>query len=58
MAISVIIIFFTLQYPKEGGIGAKTLMKWWGNTVGTRTTDYISASLWPIPEGGFGPEKW
>ena len=59
VAISVIIIFFTLQYPKGGTIGANTIMTWWGNVVGANTADGMSAALLPIPESGtFGPTTW
>ncbi|KAJ4477681.1 small oligopeptide transporter, partial [Lentinula edodes] len=33
LAISVIIIYFALQYPKNGTIGKNTILSWWGNTV-------------------------
>ncbi|KAG6914552.1 hypothetical protein DXG01_016661 [Tephrocybe rancida] len=33
VAVSILIIFFTLQFPKNGTIGATTLNTWWGNTV-------------------------
>jgi hypothetical protein len=31
-----IVIFFTLQYPKDGTIGLHTIQSWWGNTVSFR----------------------
>ena len=56
VAISVILIFFALQYPKNGTIGETTLATWWGNTVGINTADANSSPLWPIPAVGyFGP---
>ncbi|KAF8553156.1 small oligopeptide transporter [Imleria badia] len=33
LAMSVITIFFTLQYPQGGRIGLNTIQKWWGNQV-------------------------
>lgn len=32
VAISAILIFFCLQYPRNGDIGATNLQVWWGNT--------------------------
>ncbi|EEB91046.1 hypothetical protein MPER_10666, partial [Moniliophthora perniciosa FA553] len=32
-AIGIIVIFFCLQFPKNGTIGATNIPKWWGNTV-------------------------
>ncbi|KAI5997535.1 hypothetical protein EDD15DRAFT_2246357, partial [Pisolithus albus] len=32
LAVSVLVIFFTLQYPMNGTIGIG-LQQWWGNTV-------------------------
>ena len=29
-----LVIFFTLQYLKNGAIGLDSIQKWWGNTVG------------------------
>ena len=59
VAISVIVIFFALQYPKGGTIGQDTIMTWWGNTVGSKTADAASAALLPIPASGtFGPSSW
>ncbi|KAI0667564.1 small oligopeptide transporter [Trametes maxima] len=59
VAICAILIFFCLQYPRDGTIGESTIMTWWGNTVMTKTADYNSASLWPLPEKGyFGPDTW
>lgn len=56
VAISVIVIFFALQYPKDGTIGAKNLAVWWGNTVSTKTADYNGTPFLPIPadRGFFG----
>ena len=31
VAIAAVLIFFCLQYPKNGTIGADNLMTWWGN---------------------------
>ncbi|KAG2002633.1 peptide transporter MTD1 [Coprinopsis cinerea AmutBmut pab1-1] len=32
VALAAVIIFFTLQYPKNGDIGVNTIQAWWGNT--------------------------
>jgi len=39
-AVSVLVIFFCLQYPRNGTIGAYTINEWWGNTVFARGADY------------------
>ncbi|KAI0740140.1 OPT oligopeptide transporter [Earliella scabrosa] len=63
VAIGIIIIYFCLQYPKNGTIGAHTIQAWWGNTVATNTADYghrgsgTAFSAVP-PEGTFGPSTW
>ncbi|KDR75502.1 hypothetical protein GALMADRAFT_140147 [Galerina marginata CBS 339.88] len=46
--ISVMIIFFTLQFPRGGSIA----VNWWGNSVHTETADWNRARLLPIPSGG------
>ncbi|KAL7278032.1 small oligopeptide transporter [Trametes coccinea BRFM310] len=57
VAISAILIFFCLQYPQNGTIGANTLATWWGNTISTKTADYNAAPLLPLPaKGYFGPD--
>ncbi|KAH9946707.1 OPT oligopeptide transporter [Amylocystis lapponica] len=57
LAISVVIIFFCLQYPRAGTIGENTLSKWWGNTVYQHTAD---AKMTPLRKtnGTFGPGTW
>ncbi|KAF8891861.1 oligopeptide transporter [Infundibulicybe gibba] len=46
--ISLIFIFFTLQFPKRGTI----TVNWWGNTVHENTADFVRLPLLPIPPGG------
>ena len=59
VAISIVVIFFTLQYPKGGTIGANTIATWWGNTVGVNTADGASAALQAVPPScTFGPTSW
>jgi hypothetical protein len=58
-AVSVLIVFFTLQYPKNGAIGLDSIQKWWGNTVYTKTADYRGVPFKSLPEGvKFGPSSW
>ncbi|KAI5123303.1 hypothetical protein M0805_009324 [Coniferiporia weirii] len=59
VAIALILIFFCLQYPKNGTIGATTIQTWWGNTVFTKTGDWNSVTLKTVPAGQtFGPTTW
>jgi hypothetical protein len=51
VAVSAVLIFFILQYPRDGKIGANTIQTWWGNTgasrarrpAGSRRSDAMSA---------------
>ncbi|KZT03114.1 OPT oligopeptide transporter [Laetiporus sulphureus 93-53] len=58
VAISVILIYFCLQYPANGSIGEKTIQSWWGNTVYKNTSDYKSTPLLSVGNGTFGPKNW
>ncbi|KAG8844062.1 hypothetical protein FRB96_003295 [Tulasnella sp. 330] len=59
VAISIVVVFFCLQYPKNGTIGLTTIETWWGNTVYANTADAAYTPLRPIPEQGFfGPTSW
>ena len=33
VAVGLIVVFFTVQYPRNGTIGLNTIQTWWGNTV-------------------------
>ncbi|KAJ7658962.1 OPT oligopeptide transporter protein-domain-containing protein [Mycena rosella] len=44
-AVGVILVFFCLQYPLNGSIGEKSVQRWWGNTVFTRTLDWKNTPL-------------
>jgi hypothetical protein len=46
--VSLIFIFFTLQFPKGGGIE----LNWWGNFVHQKTADWKRVGWLPIPSGG------
>ncbi|THH00783.1 hypothetical protein EW026_g1809 [Hermanssonia centrifuga] len=59
VAVSVVIIFFTLFFPKNGTIGETTILSWWGNTVSFNTADANKTPLLPLPNGlPFGPKTW
>jgi hypothetical protein len=58
-AIGALVIFFALQYPKNGAIGLNTIQTWWGNTVYTKTADYAGVPYMKVPDGRtFGPSSW
>ena len=57
--IGVLIIFFALQYPNNGKIGLNSVQTWWGNTVYTKTDDFVGVPYKSLPEGGtFNPSSW
>jgi len=57
--VSVVIIFFALQYPKNGTIGLKSIQSWWGNVVYTKTADFAGLPYKTLPDGEtFGPSSW
>ncbi|KAN0078386.1 OPT oligopeptide transporter domain containing protein [Tylopilus felleus] len=45
LACSIILIFFCLQFPANGTIGANNVAKWWGNTVFLKTADGLATPL-------------
>lgn len=53
VAVSAVIIFFCLQYPKNGEIGVNTLATWWGNTVPFNNADANGTSLLNAAPGKF-----
>ncbi|EIW86062.1 oligopeptide transporter [Coniophora puteana RWD-64-598 SS2] len=60
LAVSVLVIFFCLQYPRNGTIGANSIGQWWGNTVFAMGADYGPAGggtpVRPLEPGQtFGP---
>ncbi|OCH85661.1 small oligopeptide transporter [Obba rivulosa] len=57
-AVSTILIYFILQYPRNGQIGSSTIEQWWGNTVFKNTADWNETPLRPIGNGSFGPASW
>ncbi|VDB85097.1 unnamed protein product [Peniophora sp. CBMAI 1063] len=58
-AIGTIIIFFCLQYPRSGTIGANTIQTWWGNAGWYNTVDGSGTPYYELAEGQtFGPTSW
>ena len=58
-AISMVFIFFVLQFPENGNIGLNTIQTWWGNTVYTKTADFRGVPFKTLAEGQtFGPKSW
>ncbi|KDQ58270.1 hypothetical protein JAAARDRAFT_57989 [Jaapia argillacea MUCL 33604] len=45
VAISIVVIFFCLQYPKNGTIGENSILTWWGNMVYVNTADALGTPL-------------
>ncbi|EMD35965.1 hypothetical protein CERSUDRAFT_115910 [Gelatoporia subvermispora B] len=59
LAIGILLVFFCLQYPRNGTIGANNVLKWWGNTAPFDNADGRSQALWaPPPNSTFGPSHW
>lgn len=59
LAVSLVLVFFILQYPANGKIGLSNIQKWWGNTVFLNTADGKALPLLQPPAGGtFGPTQW
>ncbi|KAL4071946.1 OPT oligopeptide transporter [Scleroderma citrinum] len=57
LACSIVLVFFCLQYPKNGAIGENNVQTWWGNTVFLNTADGRGTPLLAV-NGTFGPTKW
>ncbi|KAG9310425.1 OPT oligopeptide transporter protein-domain-containing protein [Chiua virens] len=51
LALSVITIFFALQYPLDGTIGANTVQNWWGNRVFQTNYDGRGIPVRQLAEG-------
>ncbi|KAJ7058464.1 small oligopeptide transporter [Mycena amicta] len=59
VAVSAVVIFFCLQYPRNGTIGQNSLLTWWGNTVWQKTADGKKTPLISLAQGEkFGPTSW
>ncbi|KAN0121427.1 OPT oligopeptide transporter [Russula decolorans] len=52
-AVGTLLVFFALQYPNRGTIGANTIEKWWGNTVYTQTADQNALPLRQVVAGEY-----
>jgi OPT family small oligopeptide transporter len=58
LAVSAVLIFFILQYPKNGTIGIG-VQNWWGNTVPFTTADALGTPMLTPADGQFfGPRTW
>lgn len=53
LACSIVLVFFCLQFPQNGAIGANNILTWWGNTVFLNTADGKSTPL-RTTDGTFG----
>ena len=59
VAVSIVLIFFCLQYPANGSIGVNTILTWWGNTVFANTADANGVTLKTVGVNEtFGPSHW
>lgn len=59
LAVATVVIFFCLQYPKNGAIGANNVATWGGNTIYQNTDDWNGVARFDIPASGtFGPATW
>jgi hypothetical protein len=59
VAVSAVLIFFCLQYPRDGAIGLDTIQAWWGNTVYANTADGNQTPMWTLGVNEtFGPATW
>ncbi|CAA7266324.1 unnamed protein product [Cyclocybe aegerita] len=59
LAISILVIFFALQFPKNGTIGETSILNWWGNTVPFVGADFAGTPVRPLEPGNkFGPTTW
>lgn len=51
LAVAIILIFFLLQYPKNGTIGSDSVQTWWGNRVYLDTADGQKLPYKTLPAG-------
>ena len=51
VAVSIVLIFFCLQYPRNGTIGENNIATWWGNTVYANTLDAEATTFYKLAEG-------
>ncbi|KAG6897986.1 hypothetical protein C0992_007940 [Termitomyces sp. T32_za158] len=53
VAVSAVLIFFCLQFPRNGTIGLNNIQTWWGNSVYANTADALGTPMKAIPDGDF-----
>ncbi|KAF5313063.1 hypothetical protein D9619_003678 [Psilocybe cf. subviscida] len=59
LAVSILVIFFTLQFPKNGNIGLNSIQSWWGNTFPFTGADGLGTPVITLAPGEtFGPSHW
>ncbi|KAG5730198.1 hypothetical protein E4T56_gene11694 [Termitomyces sp. T112] len=59
VAVSAVLIFFCLQFPRDGTIGLNNIQTWWGNSVYINTADAMGTPMKALPDGEFfGPKTW
>jgi len=60
VAIATIVIFFCLQFPQNGAIGANSIQKWWGNTYFSSISDWVpeTQTIKKIEGDFIGPRTW
>ena len=49
VAVSTIVIFFTLEFPDRGLVGKNTIQAWWGNNVQFNNADGNKLPLLTVP---------
>ncbi|TRM62818.1 OPT oligopeptide transporter protein-domain-containing protein [Schizophyllum amplum] len=50
-SISVVVIFFALQFPMDGTLGLNTIQAWWGNSVPYEGADYVGVPMKTVAPG-------
>ncbi|KAH8823463.1 small oligopeptide transporter, partial [Flagelloscypha sp. PMI_526] len=50
-AVCVIVIYFALQYPRNGAIGENSIQQWWGNRVFRDTLDWNYTAIDTLSPG-------
>ncbi|KAL1738039.1 hypothetical protein HDZ31DRAFT_51575, partial [Schizophyllum fasciatum] len=50
-SISVVVIFFALQFPMNGALGLHSIQAWWGNTVPYAGADYAGVPVKTLAPG-------
>ncbi|KAA1468341.1 small oligopeptide transporter [Dentipellis sp. KUC8613] len=50
-AVSILVLFFCLQFPRNGTIGENNILTWWGNTVPFTGADNAGTPVRPLAPG-------